>query len=264
MSGFTLRPRLAKAEKIFAAWIVSNDARVAEIVASVGFDAAFFDLQHGEASFSEARDAIAATRRAGKPAGIRVGLEAFGDAARLLDLGAEMAIMPMVNSVQDALRLVDTLKYPPIGGRSYGPVRGADLLGLPLEVYRAGANENVVILAMIETRAAVEALDDILDVPGLDGVFVGPSDLSISLSYGKRLDPRMPDVVEVMKRVLASARARRKVTAIFCAGGEVAARNAAMGFDILAVGSDLGFLADGAAAALAAARGGAKKAGARY
>lgn len=264
MPGFTLRSRLAAGDKIFAAWIASNSPRMAETVVAAGFDAAIFDLQHGEGTFAETRDGMAAVRLAGKPAGVRAGLDGYGDAARALDLGGELAIMPMVNSVEEARKLVYTLKYPPLGGRSWGPPRGIHLLGLTADTYRAGANDNIVVLAMIETRAAVDLLDDILAVPGLDGVFVGPSDLSISLSNGARLDHRMPEAVAVMERVVAAAKARKKVTAIFCAGGEAAARNAALGFDILAVGSDMGFLTDGAVAALKIARGTAGEGAARY
>ena len=121
-----------------------------------------------------------------------------------------------------------------------------------------------LVLAMIETRAAVDALDDILALPGLDGVFVGPSDLSISLSAGRALDHRLPEAVAVMEALLAASKASGKVTAIFCSGGAAAARNAAMGFDILGVGYDYGFLMDGARAALATARGSADDGGARY
>ena len=264
MQGFTLRPRLDKGEKIFAAWMASAHPRIVETVASVGFDAAIFDLQHGEGTHAEVRDSIAAARRAGTPAGIRAGLEAFGEAARMLDLGAELAIIPMVNSIGEARKLVETLKYPPVGGRSWGPTRAIDLLGMTAESYRLGANAGTLVLAMIETRAAVDALDDILALPGLDGVFVGPSDLSISLSAGRALDHRLPEAVAVMEALLAASKARGKVTAIFCNGGAAAARNAAMGFDILGVGYDYGFLMDGARAALAAARGSAEDGGARY
>lgn len=250
-----LRARLAAGEKIFAGWMASAYPRMAEMLGRVGFDALIVDLQHGEASFPEARDAIIASHLVGKPAGVRVGLEGFSDAARFLDCGAEFVIMPMISSADDARRLVDTLKYPPVGGRSWGPTRAIGLFETDVEAYRARANDDFIVLAMIETRGAVDALEDILDVPGLDGVFVGPSDLSISLSNGAKLDHRLPESIAVMERLLAAAKARNKVTAIFCNGGEAAARNAAMGFDILAVGSDWAFFTNGAQAALKTARG---------
>ena len=264
MTAPALRQRLVKGEKVFAAWVASGNPRIAETLARTGFDAVIVDLQHGEGSFAEARDCIAATALAGRPAGVRVGLEGYSDAARLLDMGAELAVMPMVNTVEDARKLVDALKYPPVGGRSWGPPRAVTLQGSVVETYRTTANDSLIVLAMIETSTAVDAMEAILDVPGLDGVFVGPSDLSISLTNGARLDHRLPEAVAVMERLLVAAKKRNKVTAIFCAGGEAAARNAAMGFDILAVGSDWGFLTDGAKAALTTARGHAGEGPARY
>jgi 4-hydroxy-2-oxoheptanedioate aldolase len=264
VAGFTLRAELARGRQVFAAWIASGLPRVTATVLATGYDAAIFDLQHGEAGFAEVREGIAAARFVGKPSGVRVGVAGYAEAARFLDVGAEIAVMPMVSSAEDAEKLVETLKYPPLGSRSWGPTRAIDLLGMTVESYRTTANENVIALAMIETRAAVDALDDILAVPGLDGVFVGPSDLSISLSRGAKLDHRMKEAVEVMKRVVKAAKKGGKLTAIFCAGGDAAARNAAMGFDIMAIGSDLGFLADGARAALEKARGAASEGGARY
>lgn len=265
MAGFTLRARLDRGEKIFAAWMTTGDARMAETIVSVGYDVAVWDMQHGEASLAEVREAIAAVRLAGKPAGVRAGLGGYAEAAHMLDLGAELAILPMVASAADARRLVATLKYPPAGERSWGPTRGINLLGMTAETYRLQANEGTIALAMIETRGAVDALEEILAVPGLDGVFVGPSDLSISLSRGKTLDHRMPEAVAVMERLVAAAKACGKLSAIFCNGAEAAARNAAIGFDIMAVGSDLGFLMDGARAALTTARGDAGEGGAtRY
>jgi 4-hydroxy-2-oxoheptanedioate aldolase len=259
MTSPTLRSRLARGEKIFAGWMASAYPRMAEALGRAGFDAVILDLQHGEASFAEARDAITATHLAGKSACVRVGLEGYGDAARLYDVGAELAIVPMINSVEDARKLVDTLKYPPVGGRSWGGTRGLVLSGLDAESYRARANDEIIALAMIETRQAADAMEDILDVPGLDGVFVGPSDLSISLSRGEKLDHQLPESVAVMQKLLAAAKGRNKLTAIFCGGGEAAARNAALGFDILAVGSDWSFLTAGAQAALKVARGYAGK-----
>src|SRR4051812_2468471 len=209
MSGFSLRARLAKGDKIFAAWITAALPRMTETIMATGFDAALFDLQHGEASFVDARESIAAARRMGYPAGVRVELEGYADAARCFDLGTEIAILPMINSVEDARKLVATLKYPPLGSRSWGPTRALGLLGLAMEDYRKTANDNVIALAMIETRPAVDALEEILNVEGLDGVFVGPSDLSISLSNGEKLDHRLPEAVAVMERVVASARERK-------------------------------------------------------
>jgi 4-hydroxy-2-oxoheptanedioate aldolase len=199
-----------------------------------------FDLQHGEGTVTDASDGIAGVVMRGKAAA---------------DLGCELAIMPMINSVEDARKLVDTLKYPPLGGRSWGPARAVNLHSLTMDEYRLVANEQTIVLAMIETRGALDAADEILDVPGLDGVFIGPSDLSISLSGGQQLDHALPAVLEAKKAILASAKRRKKIAAIFCASGRAAAENAHMGFDIMAIASDWAFLSEGARLALTAARG---------
>lgn len=255
MPGLTLRSRLGGGTTLFAAWMSSDSARLAATVAGTGYDAVIVDLQHGEATIAEARDAAAAIGAMGVPFGARVGLGGLAEAARVLDFGGEIVVLPMVSSAEDARAFVGAVKYIPLGERSWGPTRALGVLGLDGETYRAAANRDTVALAMIETRAAVDALDAILDVDGLDGVLVGPSDLSISLSNGKALDHRMPEAVAVMERVVAGCRSRGKVSAIFQVGGAAAAASAAMGFDLVAVGSDLGFAADGARAALAAARG---------
>lgn len=264
MTGFTLRSRFDHGEKIFAGWLSSSSPRIAETVARAGFDACLFDLQHGDAGLEDVRDGIAAVRLAGKPSGVRVALDAQADGARCLDFGAEVMIMPMVDTPVDAARLVTTTKYSPLGGRSWGPVRAAELLGMPLEAYRQVANQHCIILAMVETRLAMDNLDAILATPGLDGVFVGPSDLSISLSQGAEWNPTAPGVIDLMKRVVARAEAVGKLTAAFCGSAAVAKANAEMGYHLMAVGSDWGFLADGARAALLEARGGSVAASQRY
>lgn len=259
MTGFTLKARLKAGEKIFAGWMSGGIPRVAETVARAGYDACLFDLQHGDGTVEDIRDGIAAVRLAGVPSGVRVSLDGHAEAARCLDFGAELAVMPMVDTPEDAARLVTTLKYPPMGGRSWGPVRAAELLGLTLEQYRLAANENCIVLAMVETRKAMDNLDGILATPGLDGVFVGPSDLSISLSHGREVNAAADGVIEGLKRVVARAAAVNKITAAYCSGGASARRNAEIGIDLMAVGGDWSFLADGARAALALAKGVAGK-----
>lgn len=264
MAFSNLRSKLRAGEKVYAAWLASGNAAIAEAVARSGFDAVVFDMQHGQGTLGETRDCIAATRLAGRPSGVRVGIDAYSDAARLLDMGAEIAIMPMVNSPGEAHRLADTLKYPPLGGRSWGPNRALGLLGMTVDEYRTAANAETIVLAMVETRAALDCFDDILATPGLDGVFVGPSDLSISLTDGATIDHKLPELIEVMTTIIAKARAQRRVTAVYCANGEMAAHYAALGFDMMCVGSDWAFLQEGARLALLKARGKAGEGGPTY
>jgi len=238
MSSPTLRQRLQDGGKVFAAWIASGNARIAETLARAGFDAVLVDLQHGEASFAEARDCLAATALAGRPAGVRVGLEGYADAARLMDLGAQIAIMPMVNSAEDARKLVEALKYPPEGGRSWGPPRAITLQGSTVEDYRTGSNRDLVVLAMIETRAAVENIEAIANTPGIDGLFVGPYDLATALSGGKAQDTQAPQVEQAIDKICATAKSAGKIPGIYCRDAEGAVAMAKRGFRFIVAGND--------------------------
>jgi len=254
---FVLRDQIDRGGKVYGAWVASGSSRNAETVVRAGFDFVVFDVQHGEASYAEVRAGIAALRMMGRPAGVRAGLDGHGDAARYLDLGAELIVMPMVNSGADARKLVDVLRYPPLGGRSWGPARAMSLLDVDAETYRAEANRAAIVLAMIETTAAMAAIGEILDCEGIDGIFIGPSDLSISLSNGAKLDHSSEAVRHALQTALAAAKARGKLSGIFCASGAAAAHNAHLGFDILAIASDLAFLTEGAKSVLQSAREGA-------
>ena len=127
---------------------------------------------------------ISSVALAGKPTIVRVPVGEFALASRLLDAGASGILAPMINSGEDARRLVEFVKFPPLGQRSWGPRAALTLSGLDGPAYLKAANAMTQAIAMIETRAALDALDEILGVEGVDGVFVGPSDLSIALSGG--------------------------------------------------------------------------------
>ncbi len=166
---------------LFCAWVGINEPAVAEALAREAFDAVVLDMQHGAFDFVGASRAILSVALAGKPTIVRVPVGEFALASRLLDAGAAGVIAPMINSRDDAQRLVAFTKFPPLGERSWGPRAVLPLSGLDAPAYLAAANAMTQTIAMIETRAALDALDDILGVEGIDGVFVGPSDLSIAL-----------------------------------------------------------------------------------
>jgi 4-hydroxy-2-oxoheptanedioate aldolase len=147
------------------------------------------------------------------------------------------------------------MKYPPVGERSWGPHPAMALAGLGPEAYFGAANGFALALAMVETREALAIVDEILAVEGVDGIFIGPSDLSIALSRGASLDAASPAVEEALGHALARARAAGKRIGVYAATGERARALADRGFDLVAVGSDTGMLRAGAGAALAAARG---------
>ena len=147
---------------------------VADALARENFDVMIFDMQHSAQDFTSIRHGINATHHAGKPSAVRLALDDFGHGAKLLDMGAELIIAPMINSVADARTFAAAVKYAPLGERSWGGSRMLHLSGLDAQSYLQQANQKTVALAMIETKMAFAAVDDILAVPGIDGVFIGP------------------------------------------------------------------------------------------
>jgi 4-hydroxy-2-oxoheptanedioate aldolase len=249
LAGYSLARRLAAGETIYTGWCALPAPLITEAVAREGFPAVTIDQQHGMWGTDATVTAIAAIRSAGSAPVVRIPLGAFAAASRALDFGAEGIIAPMINTVADARTFVSATKYPPLGERSWGPTRAMALAGISdAQAYLRGANENVVTLAMIETRTAMDNLDAIAAVPGIDILFVGPSDLSIGLTDGRDLDPHSATVETALDRIILACRKAGKIAGLYCANAERAVACARRGVRFLAVGSDLGFLRAGAAA----------------
>jgi 4-hydroxy-2-oxoheptanedioate aldolase len=241
---------------VFSAWCGIPDPLVPEIMCREGFDCAVLDMQHGMIDYAAAVQGVASCALAGKPAIIRVPVGEFTTASRALDAGAAGIIAPMVNSVADAKQLAAFTKFPPMGERSWGPHKALALTGLAPPDYLAKANGFILTIAMIETRAAMSALDDILSVEGIDGVFVGPSDLSIALTNGTTVDQLHPEVDAALSHIAARAKAAGKFASAFCADGKRAAEVVAKGFQLVNIGTDSLLLRAATRSALAAARAG--------
>jgi 4-hydroxy-2-oxoheptanedioate aldolase len=154
----------------------------------------------------------------------------------------------MINTVADARAFVSATKYPPLGDRSWGPHRATTLGGMPdQKVYLREANNLTLTFAMIETRTALDNLDAIAATPGIDALFLGPSDLSIALSNGAVLDPVSAEVERELDRIVAAAQKHGKIPGAYCSNGARAKAVEARGMRFMAVGSDLNFLRAGAA-----------------
>ena len=162
-------------------------------------------------------------------------------------------IAPFINTAQDARAFAAVAKYPPLGERSFGPMRAMTLAGIanPKD-YVAQANDNIVALAMIETRAAVENIEAIAATPGIDGLFLGPVDMSLTLSGGNTLDPNAPDVERVLDRMIKATKDAGKIAGTYCFEAAHAAAYEQRGVRFFLIGSDTAFLAAGSRAALAA------------
>jgi 4-hydroxy-2-oxoheptanedioate aldolase len=176
--------RLRGGSPALAAWCGMSEPAIPALLAREAFDAVVLDLQHGAIDFAAALRAVPLVAAAGKPAMVRVPVGEFATASRFLDAGASGVIAPMINTIEDARRFASFMKFPPTGERSWGPHGALALSGLTPGDYFQTANGLSVSFAMVETREALAIIDDIMAVPGIDGIFIGPSDLSIALSQG--------------------------------------------------------------------------------
>ena len=253
---FTLASRLRAGEPVFSGWCGLPYPLIAETLGRDGFAAVTVESQHGLWDVSGILAGIAAIRQGGAAPLVRVPFGDFALVSRVLDFGAEGIIAPMINTPTDARALAAAAKFPPIGERSWGPHRATTLAGLTDQsIYLREANDHIVTLAMIETRTALQNFDAIIATPGIDGFFLGPSDLSIALSDGKTLDPLSKDVERELDKLIAATQRVKKIPGAYCHSAERAAALAKRGVKFLAVSSDLAMLRAGAAAAMKVLKG---------
>ena len=248
-SAFSLARRLRAGETVHSGWCGLPYPIVAELVGREGFPAVTLDGQHGLWDTAAALTAIAQVRLGGAAPIVRIPVGSFAIVSRALDFGAEGIIAPMINTPEDARAYVSFAKFPPLGERSWGPHRATTLGDMPdQKAYLRTANDLTVTFAMIETRTALDNVEAIAATPGIDALFLGPADLSIALSNGADVDPMSREVDRELDRIIAAASKAGKVMGAYCHSAE-------RGVRFLAVGSDMGFLRAGAAAALKVLKG---------
>ncbi|MBI2765298.1 MAG: hypothetical protein HYX53_05210 [Chloroflexi bacterium] len=236
-------------ETTYGAWLSLPNAFSAEVMAHQGFDWLCIDMQHGLIDYQAAVTMLQAISTTPTIPFARVPWNEFGIIGKMLDAGAMGIIIPMVNSVAEAQATVAACRYFPAGSRSFGPIRAGYYAG---QDYFVNANAEVACIPMIETGNAVRQLDDILAVPGIDAVYVGPADLSITLG----LPPAMDNggAFEDARLTIAGACKRHGVTAGIHANASLAAKHAAAGYQMITVSGDVGSIAAGAARDLKAVR----------
>ena len=233
-------------------WLQVPSSFSAEVMAHAGLDSLTIDMQHAPVDYGSLVRMLQAISTTDTVPVVRVPWNDPGLIMRVLDAGCYAVICPMVDTREQAEAFVGACRYPPAGYRSYGPYRAALYGG---EDYTEYADETVVTIAMIETREALENLDGIMDVNGLDAVFVGPSDLGQSLGYGPGLDREEPEVVEAIDGVLAAARDRGLAAGIFAGSSEYASRMIEKGFRFVNVSTDVRLMAGAAAEIVAKLKG---------
>ncbi len=241
-AGLAFSQRLRAGTRTPMGWCANPAPLNAAALARGGFPAVCIELQHGYNDEASLMTAIQAVHQAGASPGLRIPVGRFDLASRALDTGAQFVIAPMINTVDDAKALVEATKYPPVGGRSWGPNLALDMWGTDGPSYLAAANDLVITLAMIETVEARDNLHAILAVPGIDGVFVGPSDLSITLSQGARLEPMADAIIDATVAIGAQAREAGKIPAVYAFDAQKAKAYLDRGFVLSAVGSDIAAL----------------------
>jgi len=254
MSAREFATRLRNRERILGYWSVLDCPVATEWLAYVGWDYLALDLQHGLIGYSGMLSGLTAVDAAGGPVGlVRVEANDPTPIGRALDAGAAGVIVPLVDDAAGAARAVAAATYPPNGIRSYGPMRSQLRIGpVPAE-----ADRDTVVLAMIETPEGLANVEEICAVPGLDGVYVGPSDLRLAVGGAHPQDPAVADEFEAaVTRVREAAAAAGVAAGIHTPEGAVAARRLAEGFTFASVASDLTHLKAASAAHLKAATGG--------
>ncbi|MBG9390275.1 HpcH/HpaI aldolase family protein [Caenimonas aquaedulcis] len=243
-------------------WLAIPNSFAAETMAHQGWDTLTVDMQHGVVDYQAMVTMLQAVSTTDTVPVVRVPWLDPAMLMKALDAGAYAVICPMVNTREDAEKLVAYTHYAPRGTRSFGPVRallygGAD--------YADHANDTIVTFAMIETAQALDNLDDIMSVEGLDAVYIGPSDLSISLGCKPTMDDLEPKAQQAVEHILARAKAHGLVAGIHNTGPDSALRRIAMGFQFVTVSSDARLIAAGAQQVMAKMRAGqAKPAGGSY
>lgn len=231
------------------AWISLRDPFIAEAAARAGFDYVCLDLQHGLCSYADVETMGQAIELGGSAMLARIPWHDHWMIGRVLDAGGAGVIVPMVNTAEEAERVAQACRYAPVGNRSIGPTA----VGFRVDQYSATANEKVLCIVMIETAQAVANIDEILSVPGVDGVYIGPADLSLSLGLPPASDHADPRFVGALETVVEACGRHGVVPGIHTTG-ELAATRRAQGFRMFSTGYDIGPLQAGLAAGLAAGR----------
>jgi 4-hydroxy-2-oxoheptanedioate aldolase len=238
-------------------WLAIPNGFSAEVMAQCGWDSVTVDLQHGVQDYLSMITCFQAMQTHPVVPMVRVPWNEPGIIGKVLDGGAYGVICPMVNTQEQAQALVAACRYPPEGSRSNGPIR-AGIYGASVG-YQKTANQEILCIPMIETKQAVDNLDAILDVPGIDAIYVGPSDLCFSLGMEPRGDREEPEILRIYDRMI-SACARRKIYAgIHCQTPAYAAKAIGMGFRFTTIMNDSGLLFTAARAAVQALREQAKE-----
>lgn len=228
-------------------WLSVSHGFTAEIMARQGFDALCIDLQHGASEMNDILPLLQAISQTDTVPVVRVAWNEPATIMKALDLGAYGIIVPLVNTAEEAAKAVAACRYPPVGMRSSGPVRAIHYGGPD---YVANANDEIIVMAMIETKEGLENLEAICATPGLDAVYIGPADLSFALGLTPRADNPDPLHLATCDKIRETAHKAGIKAVMHCASADFAAGAVKRGFDMVMLTSDLACMIAGARAQL--------------
>lgn len=252
MSGNQLRQTFAEGGTAIGGWCTTPSAFNAEQLALAGYDYVCVDCQHGLIGYDAMVPLLASLSRTGATPLVRVPFNHTPWMGQALDAGAEGVIVPMVNTRADAERAAAACRYAPEGVRSFGPVRAGLYLN---QAPPAEVNRQVLCFVMIETVQGVENAEEICSTPGVDGVYVGPADLAISMGAAFGTDPMPPAHAEAIDHVAKVCAANRIVPGIHTGGGAGAREALESGYRMATVSTDAAIFRGAIRAELAEARG---------
>lgn len=234
-------------------WLAIPNAFSAEMYSRAGWDSVTVDMQHGVQDYLSCVACFQGIQLSSITPMVRVPWNEPGIIGKVLDGGAQGIICPMVNTEAEAQALVQYSKYPPRGTRSNGPIR-AGVYG-EAGSYQKTANNDLLTIPMIETRTAITNIKSILDVPNIDAIYVGPSDLAFSLGKEPKLDTEDAEMLKIYEMLLEETGKRKQAAGIHCGTGAYANRMVKMGFKLVTISNDVGVMVNAAKAQVAAARG---------
>jgi 4-hydroxy-2-oxoheptanedioate aldolase len=246
MRANALRAIWAEQGAALGGWLTVPSSVSAEIMAHAGFDWICVDMQHGLIDYAQMVHMLQGISSTQAVPLVRVPRNEPGIIGKSLDAGAWGIIVPMVNSRQEAEEAVAACRYAPLGIRSYGPLRANYSSGFD---YFDRANSEVTCIVMVETQVAVDNVEEIVSVPGVDAVYVGPADLSVTLGLSPGPDHAEPSFTHALERVIDTCR-RHNVVPGIAGNAETAVKRLEQGFRLVEVASDAGLLGVGAGSAL--------------
>lgn len=248
-----VKAQWARGAAVLGGWATLGSPFATEVLAVAGFDYVCVDLQHGLAHADAMVPMLIATARTGVTPLVRVPANDAASIGKALDAGAHGVVVPMVNSAQEARAAVAACRYAPTGTRSFGPVRaGLQTAGMSPEQ----VNDQVLCLPMVETTQALDRIDEICGTPGVDGIYIGPSDLSLTLGLPPYSDPIDDRLLDAVASIRAAAARHGLPVGIHTTSGRQARYYLDLGLNLVTVSTDAAILRAAVLAELAGARGG--------